>query len=68
LRKERKMGRRQSGRYGAISSVCGKIQKMPGKPKNEIPRNVSQKFSKIINIIKTFSVKSVFRNSMPRSK
>jgi len=43
------MGKRQKWNIGAISSVSGKI---PEKPKNEVVRKVSQKFSKIINIIK----------------
>ena len=48
----RKKGKRQSGRYGQNPRYLWKIQKMPGKPKNETARNVPQKFSKIINIIK----------------
>jgi len=43
------MGKRQSGIYATITSVSGKI---PEKPKNEVVRNASQKFPKIINIIK----------------
>jgi len=44
-----KMGKRQSGIYATISSVSGKT---PEKPKNKVIRKVSQKFPKIINIIK----------------
>jgi len=58
------MGKVKSGIYGTISSVSGKIPKTTEKPENEIARKVSQKFSKIINIIKRFLVESVFRNSI----
>ena len=51
-RRREKMEKRQSGIHGAISSVTGKIQKAPERPKNKVVRKVSQKFSKIINIIK----------------
>jgi len=65
---ERKWGKDKSGIYGAISSVSGKILKTPERPKNEVVRKVSQKFSKIIYIIKRFLVESVFRNSISFSR
>jgi len=46
----------------------GKHRKLRKSPKNKIAWKPSQKFSKIINIIKRFLVKSIFRNSILFSK
>jgi len=64
LRKERENGKERKVEYLDKFPVSGKIPKTPERPKNKITWKASQKFSKIINIIKIFLVESVFRNSM----
>jgi len=62
---ERNGEKDKGGVYATISSVSGKI---PENPKNKVTRNAPQKSSKIINIIKQFMVKSVFKASIPFSR
>jgi len=61
-------GERKVGKYLDTIPDLGKHRKLRKSPKNEVVRKASQKFSKIINIIKRFLVKSVFRNSISFSK
>jgi len=60
--------REKSGKISGYYSGSGKTPKTPEKSKNKIAWKASQKFSKILNIIKRFLVKSVFRNSISFSK
>jgi len=61
-------GERKVGNIWILFRYLGKHRKLRKRSKNNIAWKASQKFSKIINIIKRFLVKPVFRNSISFSK